>query len=153
MNFNNFTIKSQEAVQKAVEIARGYDHQAIEPAHLLKAMIEEGESVIKFIFQKLGLNESTIIQSIDKEISKYPRIQGGQNPYLSSSSNEALTKALDFAKKQGDEYVTIETMLMGILLAGGNTATILKDNGMTAKELESAITELRKGKNASSQSA
>ena len=153
MNFNNFTIKSQEAVQKAVEIARGYDHQAIEPAHLLKAMIEEGESVIKFIFQKLGLNESTIIQSIDKEISKYPRIQGGQNPYLSSSSNEALTKALDFDKKQGDEYVTIETMLMGILLAGGNTATILKDNGMTAKELESAITELRKGKNASSQSA
>ena len=153
MNFNNFTIKSQEAVQKAVEIARGYDHQAIEPAHLLKAMIEEGESVIKFIFQKLGLNESTIVQSIDKEISKYPRIQGGQNPYLSSSSNEALTKALDFAKKQGDEYVTIETMLMGILLAGGNTATILKDNGMTAKELESAITELRKGKNASSQSA
>ena len=153
MNFNNFTIKSQEAVQKAVEIARGYDHQAIEPAHLLKAMIEEGESVIKFIFQKLGLNESTIIQSIDKEISKYPRIQGGQNPYLSNSTNEALTKALDFAKKQGDEYVTIETMLMGILLAGGNTATILKDNGMTAKELESAITELRKGKNASSQSA
>lgn len=153
MNFNNFTIKSQEAVQKAVEIARGYDHQAIEPAHLLKAMIEEGESVIKFIFQKLGLNESTIVQSLDKEISKYPRIQGGQNPYLSSSSNEALTKALDFAKKQGDEYVTIETMLMGILLAGGNTATILKDNGMTAKELESAITELRKGKNASSQSA
>ena len=153
MNFNNFTIKSQEAVQKAVEIARRNGNQAIEPAHLLKAMIEEGESVIKFIFQKLGLNESTIIQSIDKEISKYPRIQGGQNPYLSSSSNEALTKALDFAKKQGDEYVTIETMLMGILLAGGNTATILKDNGMTAKELESAITELRKGKNASSQSA
>ena len=153
MNFNNFTIKSQEAVQKAVEIARGYDNQAIEPAHLLKAMIEEGESVIKFIFQKLGLNESTIVQSLDKEIFKYPRIQGGQNPYLSNSTNEALTKALDFAKKQGDEYVTIETMLMGILLAGGNTATILKDNGMTAKELESAIIELRKGKNASSQSA
>ena len=153
MNFNNFTIKSQEAVQKAVEIARGYGNQAIEPAHLLKAMIEEGESVIKFIFQKLGLNESTIIQSLDREISKYPRISGGRDPYLSNSANESLTKALDFAKKQGDEYVTIETMLMGILLAGGNTATILKDNGMTAKDLESAIAELRKGKSASSQSA
>ena len=153
MNFNNFTIKSQEAVQKAVEIARGYGNQAIEPAHLLKAMIEEGESVIKFIFQKLGLNETTITQSLDREISKYPRISGGRDPYLSNSANESLTKALDFAKKQGDEYVTIETMLMGILLAGGNTATILKDNGMTAKDLESAIAELRKGKSASSQSA
>ena len=153
MNFNNFTIKSQEAVQKAVEIARGYGNQAIEPAHLLKAMIKEGESVIKFIFQKLGLNETTITQSLDREISKYPRISGGRDPYLSNSANESLTKALDFAKKQGDEYVTIETMLMGILLAGGNTATILKDNGMTAKDLESAIAELRKGKSASSQSA
>lgn len=153
MNFNNFTIKSQEAVQKAVEIARRNGNQAIEPAHLLKAMIEEGESVIKFIFQKLSLNESTIIQSLEKEISKYPRISGGRDPYLSNSTNESLTKALDYAQRQGDEYVTIETMLMGILLAGGNTATILKDNGMTSKDLESAIAELRKGKNASSQSA
>lgn len=153
MNFNNFTIKSQEAVQKAVEIARRNGNQAIEPAHLLKAMIEEGESVIKFIFQKLSLNESTIIQSLEKEISKYPRISGGRDPYLSNSTNESLTKALDYAQRQGDEYVTIETMLMGILLIGGNTATILKDNGMTSKDLESAIAELRKGKNASSQSA
>ena len=153
MNFNNFTIKSQEAVQKAVEIARRNGNQAIEPAHLLKAMIEEGESVIKFIFQKLSLNESTIIQSLEKEISKYPRISGGRDPYLSNSTNESLTKALDYAQRQGDEYVTIETMLMGILLVGGNTATILKDNGMTSKDLESAIAELRKGKNASSQSA
>ena len=153
MNFNNFTIKSQEAVQKAVEIARGNGNQAIEPAHLLKAMMEEGESVIKFIFQKLGLNETMIAQSLDREIAKYPRISGGQDPYLSNSANESLTKALDYAKKQGDEYVTIETMLMGILLANSNTATLLKDNGMTAKELEAAIAELRKGKSASSQSA
>ena len=153
MNFNNFTIKSQEAVQKAVDIARGHGNQAIEPAHLLKAMMEEGESVIKFIFQKLGLNESTIAQSLDREIAKYPRISGGQDPYLSNSANESLTKAVDYTKKQGDEYVTIETMLMGILLANSNTATILKDNGMTVKELEAAIAELRKGKSASSQSA
>ena len=153
MNFNNFTIKSQEAVQKAVNIARGYGNQAIEPAHLLKAMIEEGESVIKFIFQKLGLNEMMITQSLDKELSKFPRVSGGQDPYLSSAANEALTKAVDYAQKQGDEYVTIETMLMGILLAGNSVSTILKDAGMTAKELEAAIAELRKGKSASSQSA
>lgn len=153
MNFNNFTIKSQEAIQKAVHIARGNQNQAIEPAHLLKAMIEEGESVLKFIFQKLGLNDKIIIQSIDNEISKFPRISGGQEPYLSKDSNDALTKALDFAKKQGDEYVTIESMLMGILQTNNSTATILKHAGMTAKDLESAIAELRKGKTASSQSA
>lgn len=153
MNFNNFTIKSQEAVQKSVQIARGYGNQAIEPAHLLKAMIEEGESVTKFIFQKLGLNETLIVQSLDKEIAKYPRISGGQEPYLSNSANESLTKAIDYAQKQGDEYVTIETMLMGILLTNNATSTILKNAGMTVKELEAAIAELRKGKTATSQGA
>ncbi len=153
MNFNNFTIKSQEAVQKSVQIARGYGNQAIEPAHLLKAMIEEGESVTKFIFQKLGLNETLILQSLDKEIVKYPRISGGQEPYLSNSANESLTKAIDYAQKQGDEYVTIETMLMGILLSNNATSTILKNAGMTVKELEAAIAELRKGKTATSQGA
>lgn len=153
MNFNNFTIKSQEAVQKSVQIARGYGNQAIEPAHLLKAMIEEGESVIKFIFQKLGLNDSMIIQSLDREIAKFPRISGGQDPYLSNSANDSLTKAIDYAKKQGDEYVTIEAMLMGILLSNNPTSTILKDAGMTVKELEVAIAELRKGKTATSQGA
>lgn len=153
MNFNNFTIKSQECIQKAVQIARNNNNQAIEPAHLLKAMLEEGESVLKFIFQKIGLNDSIIAQSLDKEISKYPRVNGGQDPYLSVSSNNSLTKALDFAKNQGDEYVTIETMLMGIFLTESNISTLLKDLGMTAKDLESAIQELRKGKTASSQSA
>lgn len=153
MNFNNFTIKSQEAVQKSVQIARGYGNQAIEPAHLLKAMIEEGESVTKFIFQKLGLNETLIVQSLDKEIAKYPRISGGQEPYLSNSANESLTKAIDYVQKQGDEYVTIETMLMGILLTNNATSTILKNAGMTVKELEAAIAELRKGKTATSQGA
>ncbi len=153
MNFNNFTIKSQEAVQKAVLLARSHQNQAIEPAHLLKAMMEEGESVIKFIFQKLELNDRMIAQSIDLEISKFPRISGGQDPYLSRASNDALAKALDYAKKQGDEYVTIESMLMGILLTNNSMATTLKNAGMTTKELEAAIAELRKGKTASSQSA
>ena len=153
MNFNNFTIKSQETVQKAVLIARSNQNQAIEPAHLLKAMIEEGESVIKFIFQKLGLNDKMISQSIDTEINKFPRISGGQDPYLSKDSNEALNKALDFAKKQGDEYVTIESILMGILQTNNSISTILKNAGMTVKDLKLAIAELRKGKSASSQSA
>ena len=153
MNFNNFTIKSQETVQKAVLIARSNQNQAIEPAHLLKAMIEEGESVIKFIFQKLGLNDRMISQSIDNEINKFPRISGGQDPYLSKDSNEALNKALDFAKKQGDEYVTIESILMGILQTNNSISTMLKNAGMTIKDLELAIAELRKGKSASSQSA
>ena len=153
MNFNNFTIKSQEAVQKAVLIARSNQHQAIEPAHLLKAMMEEGESVLKFIFQKLALNEKMISQAVDAEIAKCPRISGGQDPYLSPASNEALTKALDYAKKQGDEYVTIESMLMGILQSNNTVSTLLKNAGMTSKDLEAAVTELRKGKTASSQSA
>ena len=153
MNFNNFTIKSQQAVQKAIDIARGNGNQAIEPAHLLKGMIEEGESVIKFIFQKLGLNDTFIAQSLSKEIEKYPRVSGGQDPYLSRASNDSLTKAVDYAKKCGDEYVSIEAMLTGILLTDNSASTILKDAGMTAKELESAISELRKGKSASSQSA
>lgn len=153
MNFNNFTIKSQQAVQKAIDIARGNGNQAIEPAHLLKGMIEEGESVIKFIFQKLSLNDTFIAQSLSKEIEKYPRVSGGQDPYLSRASNDSLTKAVDYAKKCGDEYVSIEAMLTGILLTDNSASTILKDAGMTAKELESAISELRKGKSASSQSA
>ena len=153
MNFNNFTIKSQETVQKAVEIAKSHGNQAIEPAHLLKAMIEEGESVTKFLFQKLGLNEQLITQALDREISKFPRISGGQDPYLSNSANDALTKALDYAQKHGDEYVTLEAMLMGVLTVNSSTSTILKDAGMTVKELESAIVELRKGKTASSQTA
>ena len=153
MNFNNFTIKSQQAVQKAIDIARGNGNQAIEPAHLLKGMIEEGESVIKFIFQKLSLNDTFIAQLLSKEIEKYPRVSGGQDPYLSRASNDSLTKAVDYAKKCGDEYVSIEAMLTGILLTDNSASTILKDAGMTAKELESAISELRKGKSASSQSA
>ena len=153
MNFNNFTIKSQQAVQKAIDIARGNGNQAIEPAHLLKGMIEEGESVIKFIFQKLSLNDTFIAQLLSKEIEKYPRVSGGQDPYLSRASNDSLTKAVDYAKKCGDEYVSIEAMLTGILLTDNSASTILKDAGMTAKELESAISELRKGKTASSQSA
>lgn len=152
MNFNNFTIKSQEAVQKAVEIARTNDNQAIEPVHLLKAIITEGESVIKFIFQKLDINQGLIEQLLEKEMASFPKVRGSE-PYLSNAANEALTKAVDVSKKKGDEYVTLEMMLMGIFLTDNSASTMLKDSGMTSKELEAAIAELRKGKNVTDQSA
>ena len=152
MNFNNFTIKSQEAIQKAVEIARRSGNQAIEPAHLLKGILSEGGSVIKFIFQKLSINESFVEQQLDQEISTFPKVANAE-PYLSSTANEALDKAYDCAKKRGDEYVTLETMLVGILQGNNPVATMLKDAGMNEKELSAAIDELRKGKKATEQSA
>ena len=152
MNFNNFTIKSQEAIQKAVEIARRSGNQAIEPAHLLKGILSEGGSVIKFIFQKLSINESFVEQQLDQEISTFPKVTNAE-PYLSSTANEALDKAYDCAKKRGDEYVTLETMLVGILQGNNPVATMLKDAGMNEKDLSAAIDELRKGKKATEQSA
>ena len=152
MNFNNFTIKSQEAIQKAVEIARRSGNQAIEPAHLLKGILSEGGSVIKFIFQKLSINESFVEQPLDQERSTFPQVTNAE-PYLSSTANEALDKAYDCAKKRGDEYVTLETMLVGILQGNNPVATMLKDAGMNEKELSAAIDELRKGKKATEQSA
>ena len=152
MNFNNFTIKSQEAVQKAVEITKGSGNQAIEPVHLLKGVISEGESLVKFIFTKVGVNPVVTEQAIDREIASLPKVSGGE-PYLSRTSNDVLQKALDIAKKQGDEYVTLEAMLQAIFAINSPASTILKDAGLTEKELEAAINELRKGKKATDQSA
>lgn len=152
MNFNNFTIKSQEAIQKAVEITRGAGQQAIEPVHLLKGVVSEGESLVKFIFQKLGISPTLLDQSIDREISGLPKVSGSE-PYLSRSSNDVLQKALDYSKKLGDEYVTLEALLMGIFLVSSPASTMLKDLGLTEKELTAAIEELRKGKKATDQSA
>ncbi len=152
MNFNNFTIKSQEAIQKAVEVARRSGNQAIEPAHLLKGILGEGGSVIKFIFQKLSINESFIEQQLDQEISTFPKVSNAE-PYLSQRANEALDKAYDYSKKRGDEYVTLETMLAGILEGNNPVSTMLKDAGMNEKDLALAIDELRKGKKATEQSA
>ncbi len=152
MNFNNFTIKSQEAIQKAVDITKSASQQAIEPVHLLKAVMEEGESVVKFIFQKIGASQAQIVGHIDREINNLPKVSGGE-PYLSRASNDVLQKAIDIAKKNGDEYVTLEAMLQALLDINSPAATILKDAGLTKKELEAVITELRKGKKATDQSA
>ena len=152
MNFNNFTIKSQEAIQKAVEITRSSGAQAIEPVHLLKAIIEEGDSLVKFIFQKLGANLQQVVRQVDEAIANEPKVSGGE-PYLSHSTNDVMRKALDIAKADGDEYVTLEAMLTAIFEINSPAGTILKDAGITGKELKAAITELRKGKKATDQGA
>ena len=152
MNFNNFTIKSQEAIQKAVEITRSAGQQAIEPVHLLKAVMQEGESVVKFIFQKIGASAPQVAGQVDKEIATLPKVSGSE-PYLSRQSNDVLQKSLDIAKAGGDEYVTLEALLRGIFEINSPASTILKDAGLTRKELEAAVAELRKGKKATDQSA
>lgn len=152
MNFENFTIKSQEVVQQAVQLAHSAGNQAIEPVHLLQALMQKGESVIKFIFQKTGVDARMTEMQINNAIEKLPRVNGG-DAFLSRDSNNVLMKALDAAKKLGDEYVTIEALLLALLQVNSSAATILKDNGLTEHELKTAIAELRKGTKATSQSA
>jgi ATP-dependent Clp protease ATP-binding subunit ClpB len=152
MNFNSFTIKSQEAIQKALELTRSAGQQQIEPVHLLKGVISEGDSLVKFIFQKIGANPEQINHRIDAEISRLPKVSGGE-PYLSRDTNDILQKSLDIAKQQGDQYVTLEALLLAIFNVNSAASTILKDSGLTDKDLEMAIAELRKGKKATDQSA
>ena len=152
MNFNNFTIKSQEAIQKAIEITRGAGNQAIEPIHLLKGVMIEGESLINFILAKTGVDAANLMRQVDSKIAAEPKVSGGE-PYLSRSSNDVLQAALDIAKKQGDEYVTLEALLSAIFATDSSASTILKDAGLNRHDLDSAIAELRKGKKATDQSA
>lgn len=154
MNFNNFTIKSQNVIQKAVEVCRANGNQSMEPVHILKAIMEESDSIVKFIFQKLGVNTRFVESVLARELSALPKVSGGDNePYLSSESNNALLKAVDYSKKLGDEYVTVETILMGIFLTSNSAATLLKNEGVTEKDLHTAILELRKGNKVTDQSA
>lgn len=152
MNFNNFTIKSQEAVQKAVEVTKGKGQQSIEPAHILMGVMLVGENIINFLFQKLGVNTGQLSSLLNKEIESYPKVSGGE-PYLSRESNAALEKATDYAKKMGDQFVSIEHILLGVLAGKNTAAEMLKDAGVSEKELQLAINELRKGSNVTSQSA
>ncbi len=152
MNFNNFTIKSQEAIQKAVEITKEKGQQSIEPTHILLGTIMTGENVVNFLFQKLGANPGHITSILSKEIDSYPKVSGGE-PYLSRESNTDLDKAADYAKKMGDQFVSIEHLLLGVLSGKSSAAQMLKDAGVNEKELQAAINELRKGSNVTSQSA
>ena len=152
MNFNNFTIKSQEAVQQAVNVTQARGQQAIEPVHLLAGEMKVGENVTNFIFQKLGMNAQQIALVIDKQIDSLPKVSGGE-PYLSRESNEILQRAVQYSKEMGDEFVSLEAIILALLNVKSTVATILKDAGMTDKELRSAIAELRKGEKVTSQSS
>lgn len=152
MNFNSFTIKSQEAIQKAIEFTRSAHQQQIEPVHILKGLVDKGEALTNFIFQKIGANPANVSRMIEEEISRLPKVSGGE-PYLSRESNNVLQKSLDIAKKQGDEYVTLEAILLALFVVNSTASKILKDAGLTENELNAAIAELRKGKKATDQSA
>lgn len=153
MNFNNFTIKSQEAIQKAIEITKEKGQQAIEPAHILLGAIMTGENVVNFLFQKLGANPAHLTSVLSKEADSYPKVSGGGEAYLSRESNAALDKAMDYAKKMGDQYVSIEHLLLGVLSGKSSAAQMLKDAGISESNLQQAINELRKGSNVTSQTA
>jgi len=152
MNFNNFTIKSQEAVQQAIQLVQSRGQQVIEPEHLLAGVLKVGENVTNFIFQKLGMNGQQVAMVLDRQIASLPKVTGGE-PYLSRGANEVLQKAVEYSKELGDEYVSLEAMLLAILNVKGNASTILKDAGMIDKELRRAINELRQGQNVTSQSS
>lgn len=152
MNFNNFTIKAQEAVQQAVQLVSKNNQQAIEPEHLLKAVILTGESVTNFLFQKLGVNISNLNQVLDRQIESLPKVSGGE-PYLSNDANKVLQKAIDYSSKMGDQYVSLEPIILALFTENSTASRIMKDAGMTEKELRLAIEELRKGNKVTSQSA
>ena len=152
MNFNNFTIKSQEAVQMAQQIAQGFGHQQIENAHVLKGIFEVDENVTPFIFNKLGVNIDLFKQTLENIIQSFPKVDGGEI-MLSKTANKMLIDASNIAKKMKDEYVSIEHLILAILNSKGDTTQLLKDNGVNEKDLGNTISELRKGSKVTSQSA
>ncbi|PWD98678.1 ATP-dependent chaperone ClpB [Marinilabilia rubra] len=150
MNLNQFTIKAQEAIQQAFQIAGGYNHQAIENGHILKGVFETEENVTRFLFNKMGAGQ--VMPVLTKMIESYPQVSGGE-PYLSREANDSLQKAISFAKEMGDQFTSIEHVLMGILKSSDQVSKMLKDAGVTEKGLKQAIDELRKGSKVDSQSA
>ena len=152
MTLDNFTIKAQEAVQEAVNTAQRASQQVIEPVHILKGIMEKAPDVVTFIFQKLGVNSRHIAQLVDSELQHLPRVQGGQ-PYLSNEANQVLVKAQDISKKWGDQFVSVEPVVMALLEVNSPASRIMKDAGMNAKDMEKAIQELRQGQKVQTQSA
>lgn len=153
MTFDKFTIKAQEAVQAAVNTAQRNGQQTIEPVHLLSGIIEKAPDVTNYIFQKLGMNGGQISMLLQQELQHLPRVQGGGQPYLSNDTNQILINAEDTAKKMGDEFVSVEPILLAILKGNSTAARILKDAGANEKDMLAAIQALRQGQNVKSQSA
>ena len=152
MNFNNFTIKSQEAIQQAFQIAQGNNQQAIETGHILRGVLHSAENVTGFLLKKLDVNLTIFTQALDQIIQSYPKVSGAEQ-YLSSGANQALQKALGLAQEMGDQYVSVEHILMALLEVKDNTSRLMKDNGIAKKELKLAVEELRKGSKVDSQTA
>ena len=153
MTFDKFTIKAQEAIQQAVNAAQMNDQQVIEPVHILKGVIEKAKDVTTFIFQKLGVNAQQIELLVDQEIQHLPKVQGAGQPYLSSDSNNVLVRAQEVAQKGGDEFVSVEPILLALLKVNSTASRIMKDAGCTEKDMQAAIQELRQGQKVQSQSA
>ncbi|MCD6598481.1 MAG: ATP-dependent chaperone ClpB [Bacteroidales bacterium] len=152
MNLNNFTIKAQEAIQQAFTIAEGNKQQAIENGHILKGTMIQGENISSFLFKKLGVNIPVFEAAINELIKSYPGVSGGE-PYLSRDANRSLQKAVNYSKEFGDQYVSIELLYLGVLASGDQVSQMMKDSGITERELKLAINELRKGSKVDSQSA
>ena len=152
MNFNKFTIKAQEAIQEAVNIAQAHGQQVIEPAHIMGGVLKSNEQIVSFLLQKTGANINNIKSGTERMISSLPKVSGGE-PYLSRESNSIILKAEDIAKKYGDEYISVEPLLAALLETESTVSAMLKNNGMNRNELEKAIAELRKGSKVTSQSA
>ena len=152
MNFNKFTIKAQEAIQEAVNLANSNGQQVIEPIHLMGGVLKSGEQILSFLLQKTGASIKKIEQETNAAMRNLPKVSGGE-PYLSRATNQVLTKAEEIAQKNGDEFVSIEPLLMALLAEKNTAADILKNNGVSMSELEKAVNELRKGEKVTSQSA
>ncbi|MFO7791234.1 MAG: ATP-dependent chaperone ClpB [Bacteroidales bacterium] len=152
MNLNNFTIKAQESLQKAQQIANGYNHQAIETGHLLKALLTESENIVSYLFDKTGVQLTPVNQAVDKIIESYPQVSGG-DIYWSKTASKVLQNALKEAQNTGDKFVSVEHILLALIDGGDDTARMLKDAGLKSKQLKSAMEDLRKGEKVNSQSA
>ncbi len=152
MDLNKFTVRSQAAITQAQTIAAGLGQQMIDTGHLLKGLLEEDNDVTPFLLKKLNVNVAVLTQALDRIVNGYPKVSGGQSGMLSRQAGEALTKALASTKEFGDDFASVEHLLIGILDAGDNTAQLLKDSGVTRKDLIAAIKDLRKGSKVTSQS-
>ncbi len=152
MNLNNFTIKSQEAIQHAIEVAKGLNNQAIENGHLMKGVLSQGENITNYLFRKLDVNMERFTQVLEKILEGYPKVSGGE-PYLSQTASKSLDEALKVSREMGDQFVSVEMMILGIFKSNDDVSKLMKDMGITEKDLLAAIKELRKGSTVADQNA
>jgi ATP-dependent Clp protease ATP-binding subunit ClpB len=153
MTYDNFTIKAQDAILKAQQIAAGIDQQSVDTAHLIRGIMETDEELAKFLFQKMGMNVVTLKRKLEEAIQSYPKVQGAEKQYLTNDANQALSRAKKMLSEFGDEYISIELILLGIIQGKDKAARLLKEEGASEDQLKAAINELRKGRKVTDQSA